>query len=369
VSAVADGPHIKVLVYTNAPYKGGAEMTLAQMLSGLPERIEVTVAGVVPELVEWVAAHRPGTPVEVLPAISGRSDLGAMIAHARAFRRIRPDVIHFNLGTASASQWAMFIAVVKGRYRTLAVENSPVDAWSSTSQMLKKFNSPRLSAHVAVGDATARAVEEIAGLRRGSVETIYHGVPDVARDVPREPHDGPVILNIARHQEVKGVDVLLEAMTHLPSEVKLVQIGSGEEHDALVAQRDRLGLGDRVEFRDLPWDQRAADLIAGFDLFVLPSRNEGLPVTVMEAMLAGVGIVATDVGAIREELTDGRTGRIVPPEDPVALAKAVDELLGDPERRAELGRRAREDALSRFTVEATVARYCELYDRVVGTGR
>jgi glycosyltransferase involved in cell wall biosynthesis len=339
------------------------------MLAGLPDRIDVTVAGVVPELLEWVASNRPGTPVVVLPPINGRSDLGPMIAHARAFRKIRPDVIHFNLGVVSACQWAIFIAVVKGRYKTLAVENSPVDAWSSTSQMLKRFTSPRLSAHAAVGDATARTIEEIAKLRPGSVETIYHGVPDVAQDVPREPHDGPVILNIARHQHVKGIDVLLEAMTHLPSEVKLVQIGSGEEHDALVARRDELGLGDRVEFRDLPWDQRAGDLIGGFDLFVLPSRNEGLPVTVMEAMLAGVGIVATDVGAVREELTDGETGRIVAPEDPIALAKAIDELLGDPARRAELGRRAREAALVRFTVEATVARYCELYDRLVGAGR
>ena len=366
MSRGADDGRTKVLVYTNAPYKGGAEMTLGEVLADLPDRYDVTVAGVAPDVVEWLAGRRPSAKLEVLPGITGRSDLGPMIAHARAFKRIRPDIIHFNLGMVSASQWAIFIAVLKGRYKTLVVENSPVDPWTSTSGTLKRFTSPRVSKHVAVGSATARTVEQIAKLKAGSIDTLYHGVRDVARDVPREPNDGPVIVNIARHQQVKGIDVLLHAMTHLPSDVKLVQIGGGEEFDALGALRDQLGLGDRVEFRDLRWDQRAADLIAGFDLFVLPSRNEGLPVTVMEAMLAGVGIVSTDVGSIREELTDGDTGRIVPPEDPVALAKAIDELLSDPARRTEMGRRAREVALERFTVETTVARYCEVYDELVG---
>jgi glycosyltransferase involved in cell wall biosynthesis len=365
-ATVADDRSIKVLVYTDARYRGGSEMTLAQVLAALPDRIQVTVAGVVPEVVDWLAAHRPGAAVEHLPPIEGRTDLGPMIAHARRFRRVAPDIVHFNLGSVSSSQWAVFIAVVKGRYRTLAVENSPVGAWSSMSATLKRFTSPRLSAHVAVGEATARTVEDVVKLKAGSVGTLYHGVPDVARDLPREAHDGPVILNIARHQHVKGVDVLVQAMALLPADVKLVQVGRGEETDRLLALRDELGLGDRVEFRDLPWDVRAADVIAGFDLFVLPSRNEGLPVTVMEAMLAGVAIVATDVGAIREELADGESGRIAPPEDPAALAKAIGELLADDAARVAMGRRAREVALERFTVEATVARYCELYDRLVG---
>lgn len=368
MSRRADDGRTSIVIYTNSPYKGGAEMTLGEVLAELPDRFDVTVAGVEPSVVEWLAGCRPSARVELLPVIKGRNDLGSMLATARAFRRLAPDILHFNLGMVSASQWAIFIAVLKGRAKTLAVENSPVDAWTPSSERLKRFTSPRLSAHVAVGDATARTVEKIAKLKPGSVGTLYHGVRDVARDVPREPHDGPVLLNIARHQKVKGVDVLLHAMTHLPSDVKLVQIGSGEEFDQMVALRDELGLGDRVEFRDVSWDERAADLIAGFDVYVLPSRNEGLPVSVMEAMLAGVGIVATDVGGLREELTDGETGRIVPSEDPVALAKAIDELLSDPVRRAEMGRRAREDALERFTVEATVTRYCDLYDRLTGRG-
>lgn len=360
-----DGRPVRVVVYTDAPYRGGAEMTLSQVLANLPDRFEITVAGVSSDVVKWLAAHRPTASTEILPAISHRRDIGPMLAHAKAFKRMAPDILHFNLGMMSSCQWALFVAVLKGRAPTVVVENSPVDTWSSTSTLLKRFTSPRVSAHVAVGEATARRIEELAKLRRGSVGTLYHGVPDVRRDVPRVRGDGPVVLHIGRHQRVKGVDVLLEAMALLPAEVRLVQIGDGEERERLIDLATRLGLGDRVEFRQLSWDERAADLIAGFDLFVLPSRDEGLPVSIMEAMLAGVGIVATDIGAIREELDDGVTGVIVPPEDPAALAKAIADLLAEPARRERLGAAARKVALERFTVEATVARYVELYEGVL----
>ena len=223
MSRRTDDDRTKVVVYTNSPYKGGAEITLGEVLAGLPERFDVTVAGVVPEVIEWLAGHRSSMKVELLPAISGRNDLGPMIAHARAFRRLSPDILHFNLGIVSASQWAIFIAVLKGRYKTLVVENSPVDAWTSTSERLKRFTSPRLSAHAAVSDATARAVEKIAKLKAGSVETLHHGVRDVSRDVPRERH------------------VLLPVLEREPPLRPVAAVGPDEL--AEVADRD----GDRVE--------------------------------------------------------------------------------------------------------------------------
>ena len=172
-------------------------------------------------------------------------------------------------------------------------------------------------------------------------------------------------MNVARHDPVKGLDVLLRAMSSIPDNVRLVQVGGGTETESLLALRDELGLGDRVEFRDLPWDQRAADLLAGFDLFVLSSRVEGLPVTIMEAMLAGRAVVATDVGSVREEVIDGETGRVVAPDDADALA-AADHRAGGrrcPPRRD--GSPGREIAEEMFTVDATVDRYVALFDRVL----
>jgi glycosyltransferase involved in cell wall biosynthesis len=172
-------------------------------------------------------------------------------------------------------------------------------------------------------------------------------------------------VNVARHDPVKGVDVMLQAMTLLPDDVHLVQIGAGLETANLLALRHELGLDDRVEFRDIPWGERAADQIAGFDLFVLSSRIEGLPVTIMEAMLAGRAVIATDVGSVREEVIDGETGLVVPPEDPAAVAAAVESLIADPARREEMGRKGLAMASEMFTVDSTVDRYVELYDRVL----
>ena len=121
----------------------------------------------------------------------------------------------------------------------------------------------------------------------------------------------------------------------------------------------------RVELRQVPWGERVADQLAGFDMFVLPSRDEGLPVTVMEAMLAGLAVVVTDVGSVREAVVDGETGLVVPVEDPAALAAAINILIAEPERRAAMGEAARAIAEKRFTVGATVDRYLDVYDRVL----
>jgi len=354
----------RLAVYSDAEARGGAEVTLSHLLRSLPEQVHVTIVGVDPDVVDWLVERRRGATAVVLEPIRSRHDVSRMLAHRAAFRRIRPDLIQFNLSMASSCQWAMFVAAL-GRHRSLVVENSPMGTWSATSTRLKRFTSSRSAAHVAVGEQTARLIERDSGLPDGAVGTLYHGVPDVAQHVEREATTGRALLNIARHDPVKGLDILLRAMALLPDDVRLVQVGRGSETANLLELRDELGLRDRVEFRDLPWEVDAADLIGGFDVFVLPSRLEGLPVSIMEAMLAGTAIVASDVGSVDEEITDGVTGRLVPPEDPEALAEVLAEVLADDAVRHEMGARAREVALQKFTVGATVEQYCQIYQRLL----
>src|SRR5262249_11379049 len=104
------------------------------------------------------------------------------------------------------------------------------------------------------------------------------------------------------------------------------------------------------------------DLLAGFDVFAFPSLYEGLCLAVIEAQAAGVPVVATPVGGIRETVVDGDTGGLVPPQDARALPAAVCALLGDPELAGRLGAEARRGVRGRFSVERMVERTRALYD-------
>lgn len=367
-ATAAPAPRFHLVVYSDAAARGGAEVNLSRVLGALPAWIKVTVMGVDPRVVDWLASHRPGTDTLVLPPVVDRTDLRGLARHRAMFVRLRPDVLQFNLSTASSCQWAIAAATTIRGLSRVVVENSPMAVWSSTSGALKRATSPRLAGHVAVGDRTARMIEESSGLEPGSIATLYHGVPRVGRE-PVERPDEPTLLTVARHDRVKGVDVLLEAMALVPPPTRAVLVGDGPETDRLVELRDRLGLADRVEFRPLDWDVRVADLMWAFDALVLPSRLEGFPVTIVEAMLAGLPVVATAVGSVDEAVVVGSTGWIVPPEDPAALAGAIGELVADLPAARAMGERARGIAEERFTIEATVGAYLDLYRGILGPDR
>ena len=366
VAPMADPPPLSfhLVVYSDAPTLGGAEVNLSRVLGELPGSIRVTVVGVDEDVVQWLRSHRPGSQGMVLPAITGRDDLAGLWRHRAMLVRLRADVVQFNLSTASSCQWAILAATTVPGIARVVIENSPMGVWSSTSGQLKRLTSRRLAAHVAVGDRTGRLIEESSGLPAGSIETIYHGVPDVGHEaVDRGPE--PTLLTVARHDPVKGIDVLLDAFSLVPAPTRLVLVGDGPEGDELRRRCHDLGLDDRVEFRPMPWDRRAADVMWAYDALVLPSRLEGFPVTIAEAMLAGLPVVATDVGSVAEAVVPGETGWIVPPEDPAALAAAIGELVADLPGAAAMGRRARELGEERFRIDATAAAYVEMYRRIL----
>jgi glycosyltransferase involved in cell wall biosynthesis len=358
-------PAFHLAVYSDATALGGAEVNLSRVLGALPTSIRVTVVGVDHEVVDWLRGHRPSSQAMVLPAITGRDDLAGMWRHRAMFVRLDAQVLQFNLSTASSCQWAILAATTVPGVARVVIENSPMGVWSSTSGRLKRLTSRHLAAHVAVGERTARLIEQSSGLPPGSIDTIYHGVPEVGR-APVERSPEPTLLTVARHDPVKGIDVLLDAFARVDPAARLVLIGDGPERDAIVRQRAELGLEDRVELRPLPWEERAADLMWAYDALVLPSRLEGFPVTIAEAMLAGLPVVATDVGSVAEAVLPGETGWIVPSEDPAALATAIDELLADPDRARRMGERARELGVERFRIDATVDAYLAMYRRILG---
>jgi glycosyltransferase involved in cell wall biosynthesis len=161
----------------------------------------------------------------------------------------------------------------------------------------------------------------------------------------------------------KGVDVLLEACAQLRRPVRLDVFGEGSLRGALEqqAREARLDAHFHGFVADIP------ERLAGLDVFVLPSRADNLPVSILESMASALPVVATRVGGIPELVLDGETGLVVEPDDAPALARAVDELADDPDRRKGMGRRGAERVAAHFSPEEVARRMISLYERLCGS--
>lgn len=183
------------------------------------------------------------------------------------------------------------------------------------------------------------------------------------------PKTGWLLGTVGRLTRQKGIDILLYALslTSNPS-FNLVIFGTGADEAALRALAINLGLESRVHFagyrRNLP------TLLGALDLYVHPARFEGMPNAVLEAMAAACPVVATAVDGNRELIEDGVHGWLVPPDDPVSLAKAIEEVLSDWKEACRRGRLARQRVIEQFSVDSMVAAWeVVLEDRQMNFGQ
>jgi glycosyltransferase involved in cell wall biosynthesis len=164
----------------------------------------------------------------------------------------------------------------------------------------------------------------------------------------------------------KGVDVLIKAVVSMVNrgyDVTLVIIGEGNERPRLTQLISNLNLSDRVFL--IGYYDKAFCFLPYFDVFVLPSYTEGFPITLLEAMQAGTPIVATRVGEVPAVLDGGRFGRLVPPGDPEALAKGIEEVYSNRQEAKQRSVGAQERVLMEYGVEKMVQRYVDLYHTVI----
>jgi glycosyltransferase involved in cell wall biosynthesis len=174
--------------------------------------------------------------------------------------------------------------------------------------------------------------------------------------------DGPVLGCAARFDEVKRLEVLLEASTSVVPSPRVVLIGRGDEEQSLRAHAARLGLGPRAVFAgEIP---DAARLFRAFDVYCAPSRKEGMPLAVLAAMALGVPVVASDIPAHREALGDGSAGLV--PGTPEGLARVVSQLLADPTAHALLAAEQRARACREFDAARMLAATEAIYREVMG---
>lgn len=287
---------------------------------------------------------------------------------ACTLRSLRPDVIH-----AVNLRGILLVGPVGRALRVPVVWHVHL---SEPQAILNRLAS-RLAARVVVPSSSA--VADLVGVRPDRVVVIPNAVtpealmvdPDGRRaSVAGARHSGPTLVTAARLTPQKGLDVLFGAIPLLlPEHPGLQVIVFGAPQDGYGGHRRELlqviadkNLDTVVRF--------AGEVSAPFrhyadaSVYVQPSRWEIAPLAILEAMAVGLPVVASDVGAVSELVEHGRTGLLVAPGDPVALAGAVHELLIDPDRAAGLGRAGATKARTGFSVEAMGERWRSLYDEL-----
>ena len=229
-------------------------------------------------------------------------------------------------------------------------------------RLLVRFLLDRVDHIVTLSEEWAR---RIAGITANPRVSVIPNMVDMRafRAAPPRQGEGPELLFLGRLEATKGVDELLQAAARLRARfplLRLVIAGAGDVC-AVEARAGALGIGDALELPGWVVGERKQALLGRASVFVLPSHVENMPVSVLEAMAAGLPVVATTVGAIPEMVEDGVTGLLVPPRDAEALAGAIETLLSDPQRRRRMGEAGRARAQRHYSVDRVMPRLEAIY--------
>lgn len=355
---------MKVLAYSDADVRGGAEQTLGTLVGALDPSIEIELAGTSNYVLEWIATRRPGTTIRVVPRVRNKFDISAMREHLSLVRDTRPDVLHVNLGTPWHGAYAVAAGLLTRGVRVVAVEHTPLPSRDPVQRFNKRRLVRRLDAYVACGRWLAEEMARQNRLPPSAVRVVHNGIEEIATAAVTDLPRGVVIGAIGRLHPDKGFDLLVRAAARLPDDVVVVIVGTGEEEERLRNLARELRVEDRVVITG--WVEDALSYLRAFDVLALPSYREGFPLVTLEAMLAEIPVVATDVGGVAEAVRDGENGLLVEAGDLDALVAAAGALAADAELRNKLGARGRADVLDRFTARQMAERFEAIYTEILG---
>lgn len=348
---------------------GGAERVVALLVE------ELQALGHEPSVValgspsgSWIEEDLRSRGVE--PVFLGKAaglDLRVVPRLAKALRSLRPDVVHTHLHVLK------YLLPAQSAWRCPVVHTLHNLADREATKADQRLQQVAFRAHVepvAIGDAVAASARVLYGVDVAAVIPNGIAIDGLRTDAGARAElreelglgsDAVVFVVVGRLNPQKNHAGLLEALTRCP-EGHLLVVGEGELRAELEARVEALGLSSRVQFLGVRGD--VPRLYAASDLLVLSSHYEGNPLVVMEAMAAGLPVVATAVGCV-PELVGPATGRLVVAGDPEALGRALAELASDGMLRQDLGVEGARVARVRFASSSMAREYARLYAKRV----
>lgn len=353
------------VIETGGP--GGAETVFVRLASSLASgghRVETIVGSD-----QWLAGElrRREIPVRILQA-SGALDLTLLAALRQQIRAFRPDVVHAHL--FGGAVYAVIAARLEGTPSVVTLHGQHDIRDVGMRLRLKRAILRRWSnGVVAVSHSLRDSSQSLLKLRDAQFTVIPNGVePASVSDLPGSRGAGLRLVAVGNIREPKDYPTMLRAVAALRDEFPDLVLEIAGERDRIGIQEhleqlvEELEISAHVRFRGFLADPMA--FLANADCFVLSSTREGFSIATIEAMLSGTPVVATRSGGPEEIIVHGRTGLLVPPSDPAALATAIASVLRSPDFARELREQALVEARASYSLETMVARYLTLYAQV-----
>jgi glycosyltransferase involved in cell wall biosynthesis len=309
-------------------------------------------------------------------SVAPLDDLRAFISLFRELRAFRPTIVHTHMAKAGLLGRLATVAynATRGRaprarvvhtYHGHVLDGYFRPAVSRTFIALERLLARASDRLIAISPTIREELLRTYGIgRNGQYRVVPLGfdlaalaaIDDIARQDARRalniPSDAAVVTTVGRLTAIKQPHIFLEALADLsarrPKVLGLVA-GGGELRDELLARARALGIETRVRW--LGWQRNLVTVYGASDVFLLTSRNEGTPVAIIEAMAAGVPVVSTDVGGVKDVIASSDAGVLVPLGDVPALAAAVDRLLADDEFRTGMAAHGRRRVLEQYGIE------------------
>jgi glycosyltransferase involved in cell wall biosynthesis len=367
---------------------GGAERLLVTLLPEMRARgFDPVVASLGCRLDSTDPLEAAGIRVSRCGLVSKKQATKAVAWLVALIRRERYDLVHTHL--TFANLYGRIAARLSGvpvtttyhdadYEREVLLANPAIKPWKQTAyrlaDRLTSLAAPRV---VAVSEFVAASIQRRLGYSERAIQVIYNGVrPEAWAEVDFEtkracrlelglPIHGTIVLQVGRLSPQKGQTHTLEVAKALRGRPDLcwVFVGDGPLQVDLERAIADARLGGRVMMVGGRSDVHS--FLAAADLFIFPSFHEGLGIAALEAMGAGLPVIAYRSGPLPEVITDGTTGILVTPGDVPALTRAVVELVADRPRARELGQRARESIVRRFSIGRTADQHAALYARLL----
>jgi glycosyltransferase involved in cell wall biosynthesis len=372
---------LKLLLVESGTSVGGTERVVWELATRLPAaRWDVRVwLSPAPGVDEFAAAlEARGLPVARIAEVDSRWDWGGMLGTWRRLVRERPDLVHVHHVWPAADRYLAALADAAGAPTLVVTEHIEGRPHSRGQRRLKRRELERAQVVTAVSAAVADSLVRDYGVDRARVRVVPNGadLPDEEREhsaarVVRERMGAgaarPLWVCAGRLEEQKGQDVLLDALAELRRrglQFVAVLAGDGSLRATLGARARALGLESHVRFPGQVED--LGPLLAAADAVVMPSRWEGLPLVLLEALIRARPVVASAVGGIPEVVTDGEHARLVAPGDVNALADALEGFHRGRDAALRLGRRGAARVREAYTWPRVVEAFEAVYDEVLG---